>query len=439
MAEQVPAALALGPDLASIAVGVNDSLRPTLRRGPARDGARERRARAARARAATSCSSRSATRRAGRARWRRCASGSVRTTPPCAPSPSTTTATSSASGRSPPTTTIGSGTTTDCTCRPRVIGWLRTRHWRPSGVGDPTWRTPAVPGPRPRRTAQAASHLRWTTGHLAPWVARRVRGESSGDAVAAQAPEPGSPCPVGLPAPKARNRLQVFTATTEEHMPRSTTRPDRPGERQGRPQLTREGYLRLEERATDIRERRLPGHAAAPGRDRARRARRGRLRAAAGGGQRHRHAAGAGRRDRHRSRSPWMAASTSACGCEVVLEDGTTAWVRPVHPDEAFLDDERISATSPLAIALIGARTGHTVWVDAPTGAWPCEVLSIDLDGVATRGVGHGGRGGVGGRPHVVDVPVEPRSRPRRDQGVAGRAPARAGRPGSGSVNGPCS
>ena len=26
-----------------------------------------------------------------------------------------------------------------------------------------------------------------------------------------------------------------------------------------------------------------------------------------------------------------------------------------------------------------------TVWVDAPTGAWPCEVLSIDLDGVATE------------------------------------------------------
>lgn len=41
----------------------------------------------------------------------------------------------------------------------------------------------------------------------------------------------------------------------------------------------------------------------------------------------------------------------------VVLED-ETAWVRPVHPDEAFLDDERISATSPLAIALMGARVG---------------------------------------------------------------------------------
>jgi lysophospholipase L1-like esterase len=51
------------------------------------------------------------------------------------------------------------------------------------GLGDPLWRTPEVPEPRPARRAQAASHLRWTTGHLAPWVARRVRGESSGDEV----------------------------------------------------------------------------------------------------------------------------------------------------------------------------------------------------------------------------------------------------------------
>jgi lysophospholipase L1-like esterase len=51
------------------------------------------------------------------------------------------------------------------------------------GLGDPLWRTPEVPEPRLARTAQAASHLRWTTGHLAPWVARRVRGESSGDEV----------------------------------------------------------------------------------------------------------------------------------------------------------------------------------------------------------------------------------------------------------------
>jgi hypothetical protein len=35
---------------------------------------------------------------------------------------------------------------------------------------------------------------------------------------------------------------------------------------------------------------------------------------------------------------------------------------------------------------LMGARVGHTVWVDAPTGAWPCEVLAIDLQGVADQG-----------------------------------------------------
>ena len=35
-------------------------------------------------------------------------------------------------------------------------------------------------------------------------------------------------------------------------MPGTTTRPDRPGERGGRPQLTREGYLQLEERAAEL-------------------------------------------------------------------------------------------------------------------------------------------------------------------------------------------
>lgn len=62
----------------------------------------------------------------------------------------------------------------------------------------------------------------------------------------------------------------------------------------------------------------------------------------------------------------------------VTLADGSQAWVRPVHPAEAFLDDERISSTSPLATALLGAREGHVVWVAAPTGVWACEVMSID-------------------------------------------------------------
>jgi transcription elongation GreA/GreB family factor len=167
-------------------------------------------------------------------------------------------------------------------------------------------------------------------------------------------------------------------------MPRSTTRPDRPGERQGRPQLTREGYLRLEERAADIRDRRLPDMRpllVETERDERVVAEFERLLEEANG-------------------IDTLLAQADVIGIdpvdvdgrvvlgmrvEVILEDGTSAWVRPVHPDEAFLDDERISATSPLAIALIGARTGHTVWVDAPTGAWPCQLLSIDLDGVATQ------------------------------------------------------
>jgi len=57
---------------------------------------------------------------------------------------------------------------------------------------------------------------------------------------------------------------------------------------------------------------------------------------------------------------------------------GEESWVRPVHPAEAFLDDERISAQSPLAIALRAARPGRTVWVDAPSGPCPCEVLQVD-------------------------------------------------------------
>ena len=62
----------------------------------------------------------------------------------------------------------------------------------------------------------------------------------------------------------------------------------------------------------------------------------------------------------------------------ITLADGSETWVRPVHPAEAFLDDERISVTSPLATALLGARASHVVWVDAPSGVWACTILEID-------------------------------------------------------------
>ncbi|MEI6360964.1 MAG: GreA/GreB family elongation factor [Actinomycetes bacterium] len=167
-------------------------------------------------------------------------------------------------------------------------------------------------------------------------------------------------------------------------MPRSKSQVDLPGEHRGRVQLTREGFDRLHERAVDIRERRLPEmrpllvEAERDERDVA---------------EFERLMAEADAIDALLGQADVIAIDpVSVDGrvelgmrVEVVLGDGTKTWVRPVHPEEAFLDDERVSATSPLAIALMGARAGHTVWVDAPTGAWPCEVLCIDLDGVSTE------------------------------------------------------
>ena len=62
----------------------------------------------------------------------------------------------------------------------------------------------------------------------------------------------------------------------------------------------------------------------------------------------------------------------------VGMADGSEEWVRPVHPREAFLDGERISVTSPLGSAIIGARPGDRVHVDAPAGAWECTVHEVE-------------------------------------------------------------
>lgn len=160
-------------------------------------------------------------------------------------------------------------------------------------------------------------------------------------------------------------------------------RNDRPGEREGRPQLTREGYDRLHERIIDIRERKLPEMRpllVETERDERVVAEFERLLEEA-----------ATTESLLGSADVIAIDPTSVDGrvelgmrVQVVLADATTTWVRPVHPEEAFLDEERVSATSPLAIALVGARAGHTVWVDAPTGAWPCQVVAIDLDGVSS-------------------------------------------------------
>ena len=61
----------------------------------------------------------------------------------------------------------------------------------------------------------------------------------------------------------------------------------------------------------------------------------------------------------------------------VAMPDGERQWVRPVHAVEAFLDDERISATSPLSQAILGLRPGDSVDVASPSGTWRCDILEV--------------------------------------------------------------
>jgi lysophospholipase L1-like esterase len=57
------------------------------------------------------------------------------------------------------------------------------------GLGDDGWRTPTpLPGPPPAGT-RALGHARWIGRHAAPWVLRRLRGESSGDGMEPKRPD----------------------------------------------------------------------------------------------------------------------------------------------------------------------------------------------------------------------------------------------------------
>ena len=62
---------------------------------------------------------------------------------------------------------------------------------------------------------------------------------------------------------------------------------------------------------------------------------------------------------------------------QLAMPDGERTWVRPVHPVEAALDDERISMTSPVSQAILGARVGDVVVVNGPAGEWVCEITEI--------------------------------------------------------------
>jgi transcription elongation factor GreA len=68
-----------------------------------------------------------------------------------------------------------------------------------------------------------------------------------------------------------------------------------------------------------------------------------------------------------------------APGALVEIRDasGDKVRVRPVHPEEATIDDERISWDSPLGSALLGASVGDRLEVPSPRGPWSCEVVRI--------------------------------------------------------------
>ena len=62
---------------------------------------------------------------------------------------------------------------------------------------------------------------------------------------------------------------------------------------------------------------------------------------------------------------------------QIQMPDGEHIWVRPVHPVEAFLDEERISVDSPLSHALLGKKVGDRVAVVGPKVTWTCVVLDV--------------------------------------------------------------
>ena len=76
---------------------------------------------------------------------------------------------------------------------------------------------------------------------------------------------------------------------------------------------------------------------------------------------------------------PRQNADAVGLGMRVQLQmpDGESIWVRPVHPIEAALDDERISMTSPVSQAILGAQVGDVVMVNGPAGEWVCEITDI--------------------------------------------------------------
>jgi lysophospholipase L1-like esterase len=55
--------------------------------------------------------------------------------------------------------------------------------------GDPAWSAPLPAATRAGRVARAGAHARWAGEFFAPWVLRRLRGVSSGDGLTAKRPD----------------------------------------------------------------------------------------------------------------------------------------------------------------------------------------------------------------------------------------------------------
>ena len=59
----------------------------------------------------------------------------------------------------------------------------------------------------------------------------------------------------------------------------------------------------------------------------------------------------------------------------VKTEDGEEVRHLIVHPAEAGVDTDRISADSPLALAILGRRVSEEVTIEAPSGAYRATII----------------------------------------------------------------
>lgn len=67
-------------------------------------------------------------------------------------------------------------------------------------------------------------------------------------------------------------------------------------------------------------------------------------------------------------------------GCQVTIQEVSGRrkdTVRVVDPIEAALDDERVAIDSPLGQAVLGAKVGDRITINAPSGAWDARVKEI--------------------------------------------------------------